>query len=248
MKSFSSLLLLLFTLVLVYFLEVVQPVFGQSSKTINSKTVEFGYAATYSFGITFKVNDKQYEIKPGQSVFISNLRNMVDLWIWECPTDNDCKWSKFQISPGEKYLLVDSGIGRGIKLKKVEKDPCASNPSESIVTFYANISRENLTDWTGHAWVGLCVGNQEVVYGFYPKGLLSDKERKADINYSFKVSKLKVQSALKIVNKYKSEKYILGILDCRRFVQYIAKELGLKVSPVGIKSPEEWMADLVDAN
>jgi len=117
-----------------------------------------------------------------------------------------------------------------------------------IVTFYANISELGLSDWYGHAWVGFGSGRDEERYGFYPEGLQNEGGRSADISYFFQVSSAAYENGLNVIEEYQNQNYVFGVRDCRKFVQSVARAIGLRVPSVGIKSPAEWMADLVDMN
>ncbi|MCO6490087.1 MAG: hypothetical protein J5I98_16870 [Phaeodactylibacter sp.] len=124
----------------------------------------------------------------------------------------------------------------------------------ATITFFANIS--TLEEWLGHVWVEVDNGTHNFNFGFYPtdddpttlQGLVSDKYRKADISYTFKISEAQFQNTIPVIKEYIHAEYTFGINDCRRFAQRMARAAGLNTPDIGMKSPAEWMADLVDAN
>ena len=124
----------------------------------------------------------------------------------------------------------------------------------ATITFYANIS--TLEDWTGHVWVEVKNEEHTFNYGFYPddddptklQGLVSDKYRKADVSYSFQITEQQFNRTIEVIKEYLHADYTFGLNDCRRFAQRMAQVAGLNTPSVGMKSPAEWLADLVDAN
>lgn len=119
------------------------------------------------------------------------------------------------------------------------------------VTFYANISDFN--DWSGHVWVGFYDGNKEVAYGFYNGSFMvngkikNEAGRKWDINYTFPVNDIQYDRGLQVLATY-NRLYLLGKKDCRHLASHVARAIGLNTPSFGIKSPAEWLADLVDLN
>ncbi len=119
------------------------------------------------------------------------------------------------------------------------------------VTFYARISDFN--DWSGHVWVGFDDGSREMAYGFYNgKHMVNGKikneaGKKWDINYSFPVRDDQYYDGLQALIEYR-RLYLLGKKDCRDLARKVAIAIGLKTPSFGLKSPAEWMADLVDMN
>jgi len=121
------------------------------------------------------------------------------------------------------------------------------------VTFYANISGSKGSPevgWMGHVWCGFSSTNAggETMYGFYPEGLIPENARPSDISYSWKVSGESFSRVVVVINEYQQKGYLLGVRDCRNFARDVAMAAGLSVPSAGIKSPAEWLADLVDLN
>ncbi len=117
------------------------------------------------------------------------------------------------------------------------------------VTFYANISGDySEISWIGHVWVEFAEGNNKQAYGFYPEGVLNDGPRPYDISYGWKVSPTAYREGLKVIQQYQNKGYILGVRDCRSFARAVARAVGLRTPNQGVKSPAEWLADLVDLN
>lgn len=125
----------------------------------------------------------------------------------------------------------------------------------ATITFFANITT-SLESFPGHIWVEVDNGTVNFNYGFYASdndpntldGLISDKYRKADVSYTFKITDASFKKTIKVIQKYIHSDYIIGINDCRMFAKKMAVAAGLKAPKVGLQSPAEWMAELVEAN
>ncbi|MCG8330172.1 MAG: hypothetical protein MI974_20910 [Chitinophagales bacterium] len=126
--------------------------------------------------------------------------------------------------------------------------PALSKAQNHTITFYANTSQASLKHWAGHVWVSLSNGSQATKIGFYPEGLENESKRKADLNYTFSISKSAYNNALGVIKHYNDYPYILGLHDCRSFASDMAEAVGLDVPSQGLKSPAEWLADLVEEN
>lgn len=121
--------------------------------------------------------------------------------------------------------------------------------AQKSIIFYANISKASHEDWTGHVWAGFSDGrSSEKMYGFYPDGIRDDARRSRDVSYRFFISDEGFASALKTVQEFQNTRYIIGFKDCRMFAESVARAAGLKTPSVGIKSPAEWLAELVALN
>lgn len=122
--------------------------------------------------------------------------------------------------------------------------------AQHTLTFYAKISSEKIGEsgWIGHVWIGLNNGETTETYGFYPGGLRGDADRNADISYPFSITSEKYEKVLVVIDAYRRKSYVLGMNDCRGFASAVATAVGLTVPSAALKSPAEWLADLVDAN
>lgn len=118
-----------------------------------------------------------------------------------------------------------------------------------VVTFYAETTSGDVSDsFLGHIWVGFQAnGEDERRIGFYPAGLQAEPSQ-ADVSYKFTVTKSQFNAALEIIGVYKDNSYILGINDCRSFVREVAGALDLRVPRTGLRSPADWLAELVAVN
>lgn len=118
------------------------------------------------------------------------------------------------------------------------------------ITFYANITDPATGQLPGHVWIGIREEmGDETTWGFYSDGRLQNEgQRRADISYTFKVPSL--APIQKIIQHYRSENvnYSLGVNDCRHFAELVARAAKLRTPSVGLQSPADWLAQLVDLN
>ena len=90
---------------------------GWQKAKAESLTISVSYASSYPYGICFMVNDKKTCFNPNETLTLKEIDSDGEtLSLWECPTNETCKWTNFTVYPGKSYKIVDSGNGRGLKL------------------------------------------------------------------------------------------------------------------------------------
>lgn len=117
------------------------------------------------------------------------------------------------------------------------------------VTFYASHPYVKLGDHSpGHVWVKLSYGGESTTKGFYGDGLRCDKDRQADISYSYDVSPAQYNAAKQVFARFDDSNYSLGSRDCRAFAEAIAEAIDLRSPAWSTASPAEWLGQLVEGN
>jgi hypothetical protein len=123
------------------------------------------------------------------------------------------------------------------------------------VTFMADIS----ATWNdiGHIWVKFGA-DDTLVFGFYPdgvKGLLpedgmvsDDSRRPEDVSYTWIVSRESFERGLAAVRGFSGQSYFLPARNCKDLVSEVARALGMEATSSFMRSPAEYLADLMDAN
>lgn len=125
----------------------------------------------------------------------------------------------------------------------------ASTVMGQKVTFYASHPYAKFSDSSpGHIWVGLSHGSETIKTGFYRSELRDERNRKADLSYSYDVTPAQYRAAKQVISRFDDSNYKLGSRDCRAFAEAIAEAIDLKPPAWSMASPGEWLGQLVEGN
>lgn len=122
--------------------------------------------------------------------------------------------------------------------------PAHSQSTSKAITFKAvKMEKMKGNDFPGHVWVDF--GSK--AYGFGLDGFRDETGRRSEVDYSFKVDRVKYEAALKAANEFRGQLYIPFKRDCRSFAAAVAKAMGLRVPDFKATTPPAlWLADLAN--